>query len=81
MGLQNADPVDRQRFQVGWQVITRLFKTLVAHHLRPWKKPVQFFQPNLLTVHVIVFAIQQFSLQTLRMRRLGQETNPIKALV
>jgi len=74
MEQRNAEPVDRKRFQVRGAAITKLFQAPIAPHLGPWQVHVHLFAMNQMSVHVISFAIQQFSLQKLQPNPLVQKT-------
>ena len=77
MERRNAEPVDRERFQVRGAAITKLFQAPMDPHLKPWQVHVHLFTMNRMSVHVIRFAIQQFSLQT-SAESFGTEDEPNK---
>ena len=80
MEQRNAEPVDRKRFQVRGAAITKLFQAPIAPHLGPWQVHVHLFAMNRMSVHVIPFAIQQFSLQKLQPNPLVQKTSLTRVL-
>ena len=80
MERRNAEPVDRERFQVRGAAITKLFQAPMDPHLKPWQVHVHLFTMNRMSVHVIRFAIQQFSLQKLQQNPLVQKTSLTRVL-
>ena len=80
MEQRHAEPVDRKRFQVRGAAITKLLQAPIDPHVESWQVHVHLFAMNRMSVHVIPFAIQQFSLQKLQPNPLVQKTSLTRVL-